>query len=308
MLIAGVAVAGYNGTYTILSVPSTTTFTYYDPTAAMAGSAGTVTAGPVAAGGSTFTIAGLVRNAGATVNFIGGANNLTPLGLSATDTVQTITFGGIVSGGTFTLQLTNAAGSQTTGNITYSTTPSVLQANIQFALAALSNVGSASNVSAVANAAANVVTVTFQNALGATTIPTMIATIPGLPGRPHAHRPTDGHRAECAEPRAHQQPVVEPDPDDGAPVRRQSGQYLAVRGSEQQRRRGAVGTGDFASYGPGGITPFTNYLLENVLTATANLPATIGPLDIVKLVAGFGGVTPTIITATANRRSAPCYS
>src|SRR5205823_8360011 len=40
VVIAGVAVAGYNGTFVIASVPTPTTFTYTNPTAGLAASGG----------------------------------------------------------------------------------------------------------------------------------------------------------------------------------------------------------------------------------------------------------------------------
>ena len=59
--IAGVTVAGYNGTFTVASVPSATTFTYTNPTSGLANSGnGTVTSADIVAGasetGSTVTI------------------------------------------------------------------------------------------------------------------------------------------------------------------------------------------------------------------------------------------------------------
>ena len=51
--IAGVGVAGYNGTFTVASVPSATTFTYTNPTSGLANSGnGTVTSTDVVAGAS----------------------------------------------------------------------------------------------------------------------------------------------------------------------------------------------------------------------------------------------------------------
>ena len=67
--ITGVAVAGYNGAFTILSVPTATTFTYFDPTTGLAASGGGVasvaTPGTTEAGGGeyiTITFTGALAN------------------------------------------------------------------------------------------------------------------------------------------------------------------------------------------------------------------------------------------------------
>lgn len=87
---------------------------------------------------------------------------------SAVNHTQTITFGGTPSGGTFTLSFNG----QTTGNITWSGTAATLAANIQTALATLSNIGTG-NVSV--SSASNPV-VTFQGACGAQEQPLLTAT------------------------------------------------------------------------------------------------------------------------------------
>lgn len=82
--------------------------------------------------------------------------------LAAVNEVQTITFTGIPTGGTFRL----AFNGQVTDAITYSTTNATLQANVQAALQALSNVG-ADNVTCVSSSSGTVVACTFAGALAA---------------------------------------------------------------------------------------------------------------------------------------------
>ena len=79
---------------------------------------------------------------------------------SGANTVQQITFGGSVTGGTFTLAFNNGTSTVTTSPIPYSTSASTLQSNIQSALNGLSNIGSA-NPLVNATSATNV-SVTFQ--------------------------------------------------------------------------------------------------------------------------------------------------
>src|SRR5262249_41215198 len=88
--------------------------------------------------------------------------------------VQTLTFGGTVTGGTFTLTFNG----QTTGAINWSATTSTLQANIQAALNALPTIGAGNTV--VSNAANP--TITFQNGLGGTSVPTMTVNGAALTG------------------------------------------------------------------------------------------------------------------------------
>src|SRR5205823_429986 len=85
-----------------------------------------------------------------------------PGGISA---VQTLTFGGGITGGTFTLTFNGL----TTTPITWSATTATLQANIQAALNALPNIGIGNTL--VSNAANP--TITFQNGLAKTNVPTM---------------------------------------------------------------------------------------------------------------------------------------
>lgn len=100
---------------------------------------------------------------------------------AGTDEVQTITIGGSPSAGTFTLTLDGF----TTAPITWSSTNSTLIANVDAALGALPNVGSASNVttadSTLSSGVGNL-TVTFVAALGKRTIPLMTANDDSLTG------------------------------------------------------------------------------------------------------------------------------
>ncbi len=100
---------------------------------------------------------------------------------AGTDEVQTITIGGSPSAGTFTLTLDGF----TTAPITWSSTNNTLIANVDAALGALPNVGSASNVttadSTLSSGVGNL-TVTFVAALGKRTIPLMTANDDSLTG------------------------------------------------------------------------------------------------------------------------------
>lgn len=81
------------------------------------------------------------------------------------DEVQTITFGGTPTGGTFKLQFEGAV----TADITWSATNATLVANIDTALGALNTIGSASNVTvAVGTMTAGIgtATITFVAAMG----------------------------------------------------------------------------------------------------------------------------------------------
>jgi Bacterial Ig domain len=95
---------------------------------------------------------------------------LNPAPRDNTGALQTITFGGTVTGGDFTLAFNGA----TTSPITFSTSASALQTNIQGALNSLSTIG-AGNSAVHANNDSSV-TVTFTGSLGgAQTVPTMTA-------------------------------------------------------------------------------------------------------------------------------------
>lgn len=83
---------------------------------------------------------------------------------AGTDEIQTLTFGGTPTGGTFKIKFRN----QTTAAITWSATNNTLVANIDAALGAIASIGGASNVTtAVGTMTAGVgtITVTFVAAL-----------------------------------------------------------------------------------------------------------------------------------------------
>ncbi len=88
--------------------------------------------------------------------------------------VQTLTFSTGITGGTFTLTFNGL----TTAPITFSATAATLAANIQAALTALPNVGP--NNTLVAGTGP--FTVTFQNGLGGTNVPTLTFNAAGLAG------------------------------------------------------------------------------------------------------------------------------
>lgn len=95
VVISGVTNAAYNGTYTILTVPSATTFTYTDPTSGLAAStvAGTATLPPA-------TNAAAIQAALQALPGI-GANNVTVTPLATSGTVNqyfTVTFTGALAG------------------------------------------------------------------------------------------------------------------------------------------------------------------------------------------------------------------
>ena len=83
--------------------------------------------------------------------------------------VQTISFGGTITGGTFSLAL----GGSTSSPINYSTVPATLQNNIQIALNGLASVGTGN--SSVSAGSANAVTVTFQGTLAGQPVPPLSA-------------------------------------------------------------------------------------------------------------------------------------
>lgn len=93
---------------------------------------------------------------------------------AGTDEVQTITFGGTPTGGTFTLTFQGL----TTAAITWSATNATLVANIDAALEALANIGTAGVTTAVGTMTAGIgtITVTFTGVVGKLAVPTMTAT------------------------------------------------------------------------------------------------------------------------------------
>jgi len=84
--------------------------------------------------------------------------NTQPLLMSATNTVETLTFNGTITGGTFSLTFNG----QTTNAITYSTATATLQTAIQTALNTLATVG---NNNTLVNVSGNVATISFQGGL-----------------------------------------------------------------------------------------------------------------------------------------------
>ncbi len=111
-------------------------------------------------GSGTLDLGGLNTYTGETVVQQGILNVQNSAGLGATgDAVQTLTFGGTITAGTFSLTYNGA----TTGPITWSSNGTMLAYNIQFALNALSTIGLANT----AVTGTGPFTITFQNLLGA---------------------------------------------------------------------------------------------------------------------------------------------
>lgn len=97
------------------------------------------------------------------------------------DEVQTLTFGGTITGGTFTLTFDG----YTTAAISWSSTNATLVSNIDTALGALTSIGGAGNVTtAVGSMTAGIgtITVTFVGTLAATDVPLMTKDSTGLTG------------------------------------------------------------------------------------------------------------------------------
>jgi hypothetical protein len=88
--------------------------------------------------------------------------NTTTAPVNGTNEVQTITFGGTITGGTYILRFNNSS----TGPIPWSSTNSTLVSNMQAALNALPSVGSGTTVVAVGAMTAGIgtATVTFSGA------------------------------------------------------------------------------------------------------------------------------------------------
>ncbi len=104
---------------------------------------------------------------------------------AGTDSIQTLTFGAGWTGGTFKL----AWNGFTTTAISWSATNATLIANIDAALGALPNVGSASNVTtadSTLTAGIGDLTVTFVAALGKSAIPLMTVADNSGTGTTHA--------------------------------------------------------------------------------------------------------------------------
>lgn len=100
--------------------------------------------------------------------------------VAGTDEVQTITFGGTPTGGTFKL----AFQGQTTAAITWSATNATLIANIDAALEALGNIGVGGVTTAVGTMTAGIgtATVTFTGAVGKMAVDTMTVANNSLTG------------------------------------------------------------------------------------------------------------------------------
>ncbi len=95
------------------------------------------------------------------VNYLAGQVLEEVVGGTATNAVHTLTFGGTVSGGSFTLTYITAYGPKATSAIAYNATAATLVANIQAALDALLGAGN------TVVAGTGPFTITYQNDLGA---------------------------------------------------------------------------------------------------------------------------------------------
>lgn len=91
---------------------------------------------------------------------------------AGTDEVQTLTFGGTPTGGTFRLSFD----SQVTANISWNATNGTLVSNIDTALEALTNIGTSNVTTAVGTMTAGIgtITVTFVAALGKLAVSTLV--------------------------------------------------------------------------------------------------------------------------------------
>ncbi len=164
-LTFGGALAGQNQPQVI--VTSGGGITTYVSTVAAGGSGALVSAGAaLELDGDPTGVGASMNVSGETLGLNGNGDTIgTGSGVNA---VQTLTFTGKPTAGTFTLQFNG----QTTTAITYSTVAATLQANIAAALDNLSTINTG-NISVSSSATAP--TVTFQNALGQTPEPLLIA-------------------------------------------------------------------------------------------------------------------------------------
>ena len=175
--IAGVSVAGYNGIYTVLATPTATTFTYLDPTLALAAStvAGTATVYSGTAGTITPAFGGV----------LGSAITLTP-GSSPTAAQVAISLNAIpalsgnitvlgADGGPFTVVFNGAlAGVQVPALI-----PGAASGNADLTDAVVNQAGGSSAVQTLTGVAAGTTTLTYGSAptilplgyVGTTTVP-----------------------------------------------------------------------------------------------------------------------------------------
>lgn len=115
---------------------------------------------------------GAIRESGALTN--AGAP------VAGTDEVQTLTFGGTPTGGTFKLSFKGYR----TAAISWSATNATLVSNIDAALEALAAIGSGGVTTAVGTMTAGIgtITVTFAGALGKKAVPTMAVALNSLTG------------------------------------------------------------------------------------------------------------------------------
>lgn len=96
------------------------------------------------------------------------------------DEVQTLTFGGTPTGGTFKLSF----GGEETAAITWSATNNTLVSNIDAALEALANIGASEVTTAVGTMTNGIgtITVAFAGALGKLNVPTLVVSDNSLTG------------------------------------------------------------------------------------------------------------------------------
>ncbi len=124
----------------------------------------------------TLTLTAFDTNGNIATGYTGTAH-FTTTDSGSVDAVQTITFTGSPTNGSFTLIFAG----HTTGAISYTTTSTALASNIQSALNALTGIIGSGNSAVSASSATNV-TVTFQGSLAGEAQPTMAAATNSLTG------------------------------------------------------------------------------------------------------------------------------
>jgi fibronectin-binding autotransporter adhesin len=136
-------------------------------------------AGTLTLSGANTYANGTIISGGAVV--IGADNNLgaVPAAGTATNAMQTITFGGTITAGSFKLTFNTGTQSAMTGDIPWNASKDVLSGNIQNALNLLSLVGPGNALVKTVNA--TTFTITFQGSLAGINLPTMLVT-PSLTG------------------------------------------------------------------------------------------------------------------------------
>ena len=293
VVITGAVPATYNGVYVITAVTGTN-FSFTSPLSGLTNSTanGTATlvnfANPSAT--STLNLASLSRATGATVNFLGGPTNYTPLG-SVNDYLTSV--GTIAAGGTFTLTV----GGQTTAAINATLTgPALLQA-VQTALGALTNINvGGTNYNGVnANGDLNFMVTGLNNSSSLVISPVNQLAGDAVPLTLTMTNVTGGALAVSNGTVVGNQILI-----GGTSLPTYTGNQGQIIPSAKVA--GLGGNGDFAttytaSNGATGITAFQNYLLQIVTTPTATLNGGAG--DIVKVAAGASGTAT--ITAKANQ-------